>query len=168
MHGGGGIAGVPKEEEKGVGRGNEGMAPMLCLWLSAVPLAEALIKSRINPRIALPAWESPRCCPCPPFWSCCPPVFQQPFPKKFPFSEFVPKVYSQIKEFIYACLKFSEDLHLRWGTCPQRAQLNSNMEPGQAGSGSGAVGFGLDTSAPAGGDPRMVWVGRNFGGRLQT
>uniref|UniRef100_A0A8C9NNQ1 Exocyst complex component n=1 Tax=Serinus canaria TaxID=9135 RepID=A0A8C9NNQ1_SERCA len=37
---------------------------------------------------------------------------KQPFPKKFPFSEFVPKVYSQIKEFIYACLKFSEDLHL--------------------------------------------------------
>ncbi|NXC68997.1 EXC6B protein, partial [Anhinga anhinga] len=37
---------------------------------------------------------------------------EQPFPKKFPFSEFVPKVYNQIKEFIYACLKFSEDLHL--------------------------------------------------------
>ncbi|XP_047667220.1 exocyst complex component 6B isoform X6 [Tachysurus fulvidraco] len=35
-----------------------------------------------------------------------------PFPKKFPFSEFVPKVYSQLKEFIYACLKYSEDLHL--------------------------------------------------------
>uniref|UniRef100_A0A8C9EXJ1 Exocyst complex component n=1 Tax=Pavo cristatus TaxID=9049 RepID=A0A8C9EXJ1_PAVCR len=29
---------------------------------------------------------------------------KQPFPKKFPFSEFVPKVYSQIKEFIYASL----------------------------------------------------------------
>ncbi|NXT36482.1 EXC6B protein, partial [Pelecanoides urinatrix] len=40
---------------------------------------------------------------------------KQPFPKKFPFSEFVPKVYNQIKEFIYACLKFSEDLHLRSG-----------------------------------------------------
>ncbi|XP_042615799.1 exocyst complex component 6B-like isoform X3 [Cyprinus carpio] len=35
-----------------------------------------------------------------------------PFPKKLPFSEFVPKVYSQLKEFIYACLKYSEDLHL--------------------------------------------------------
>ncbi|XP_048457033.1 exocyst complex component 6B-like [Rhincodon typus] len=41
-----------------------------------------------------------------------PELENQPFPKKFPFSEFVPKVYSQIKEFIYACLKFSEDLHL--------------------------------------------------------
>uniref|UniRef100_A0A7N6B1Y3 Exocyst complex component n=1 Tax=Anabas testudineus TaxID=64144 RepID=A0A7N6B1Y3_ANATE len=39
-----------------------------------------------------------------------------PFPKKFPFSEFVPKVYCQIKEFIYACLKYSEDLHLRYTT----------------------------------------------------
>uniref|UniRef100_A0A8C5SWY7 Exocyst complex component 6B n=1 Tax=Laticauda laticaudata TaxID=8630 RepID=A0A8C5SWY7_LATLA len=37
---------------------------------------------------------------------------KQPFPRKFPFSELVPRVYNQIKEFIYACLKFSEDLHL--------------------------------------------------------
>uniref|UniRef100_A0A803SKV1 Exocyst complex component n=1 Tax=Anolis carolinensis TaxID=28377 RepID=A0A803SKV1_ANOCA len=41
-----------------------------------------------------------------------PELEKQPFPKKLPFSEFVPRVYSQIKEFIYACLKFSEDLHL--------------------------------------------------------
>ncbi|XP_038649064.1 exocyst complex component 6B isoform X6 [Scyliorhinus canicula] len=41
-----------------------------------------------------------------------PELENQSFPKKFPFSEFVPKVYTQIKEFIYACLKFSEDLHL--------------------------------------------------------
>ncbi|XP_061921548.1 exocyst complex component 6B isoform X3 [Entelurus aequoreus] len=34
------------------------------------------------------------------------------FPKKLPFSQFVPKVYCQLKEFIYACLKYSEDLHL--------------------------------------------------------
>ncbi|XP_030635719.1 exocyst complex component 6B isoform X2 [Chanos chanos] len=37
---------------------------------------------------------------------------KMPFPKKLPFSEFVPKFYSQLKEFIYACLKYSEDLHL--------------------------------------------------------
>uniref|UniRef100_A0A8K9VA98 Exocyst complex component 6B n=1 Tax=Oncorhynchus mykiss TaxID=8022 RepID=A0A8K9VA98_ONCMY len=35
-----------------------------------------------------------------------------PFPKKLPFSEFVPQVYSQLKEFVYACLKYYEDLHL--------------------------------------------------------
>ncbi|XP_043252659.1 exocyst complex component 6B isoform X1 [Colletes gigas] len=33
------------------------------------------------------------------------------FPKKFPFSDMVPKVYQQVKEFIYACLKFSDDLN---------------------------------------------------------
>ncbi|XP_052351665.1 exocyst complex component 6B-like [Oncorhynchus keta] len=37
-----------------------------------------------------------------------------PFPKKLPFSEFVPQVYSQLKEFVYACLKYYEDLHLRY------------------------------------------------------
>ncbi|KAJ8332159.1 hypothetical protein SKAU_G00428390 [Synaphobranchus kaupii] len=41
-----------------------------------------------------------------------PELEKMPFPKKLPFSQFVPKVYSQLKEFIYACLKFSEDLHL--------------------------------------------------------
>ncbi|KAI4895765.1 hypothetical protein NFI96_024065 [Prochilodus magdalenae] len=41
-----------------------------------------------------------------------PELEKMPFPKKLPFSEFVPKVYSQLKEFIYACLKYSEDLHL--------------------------------------------------------
>lgn len=34
------------------------------------------------------------------------------FPYKFPFSQLVPTVYQQVKEFIYACLKFSEDLNL--------------------------------------------------------
>ena len=34
------------------------------------------------------------------------------FPKKFPFSPMVPRVYHEVKEFIYACLKFSEDLNL--------------------------------------------------------
>lgn len=41
-----------------------------------------------------------------------PELEKMPFPKKLPFSEFVPKVYCQLKEFIYACLKYSEDLHL--------------------------------------------------------
>ncbi|KAF2884289.1 hypothetical protein ILUMI_21881 [Ignelater luminosus] len=34
------------------------------------------------------------------------------FPYSFPFSGMVPKIYQQVKEFIYACLKFSEDLNL--------------------------------------------------------
>lgn len=36
----------------------------------------------------------------------------QPFPKKFPFSTMVPEVYHQAKEFMYACMKFSEELTL--------------------------------------------------------
>ena len=36
----------------------------------------------------------------------------QPFPKRFPFSQIVPEVYHQAKEFMYACMKFSEELTL--------------------------------------------------------
>ncbi|XP_072027569.1 exocyst complex component 6B-like isoform X2 [Amphiura filiformis] len=39
-------------------------------------------------------------------------IEKPPYPRRLPFSEFVPKVYHQIKEFIYACHKFSQDLHL--------------------------------------------------------
>lgn len=36
----------------------------------------------------------------------------QSFPKKFPFSRMVPEVYHQAMEFMYACMKFSEELTL--------------------------------------------------------
>ncbi|XP_028916297.1 exocyst complex component 6 isoform X1 [Ornithorhynchus anatinus] len=36
---------------------------------------------------------------------------KQLFPKKFPMSQSVPQIYIQVKEFIYASLKFSESLH---------------------------------------------------------
>uniref|UniRef100_UPI001EAF4C6B exocyst complex component 6-like n=1 Tax=Oncorhynchus gorbuscha TaxID=8017 RepID=UPI001EAF4C6B len=35
----------------------------------------------------------------------------QDFPKKLPMSQSVPQIYVQVKEFIYASLKFSESLH---------------------------------------------------------
>ncbi|ALC45764.1 sec15 [Drosophila busckii] len=35
-----------------------------------------------------------------------------PFPKEFPFSRMVPEVYHQAKEFMYACMKFAEELTL--------------------------------------------------------
>lgn len=41
-------------------------------------------------------------------------IKQQQFPKKLPMSQSVPQIYSQVKEFIYASLKFSESLHRRW------------------------------------------------------
>ncbi|XP_031417056.1 exocyst complex component 6 isoform X2 [Clupea harengus] len=38
-------------------------------------------------------------------------IEKQPFPKKLPMSHSVPQIYTQVKEFIYASLKFSESLH---------------------------------------------------------
>lgn len=35
-----------------------------------------------------------------------------PFPKKFPFSRFVPGIFDEVKGFIRECLKFSEDLNV--------------------------------------------------------
>ncbi|XP_044791253.2 exocyst complex component 6 isoform X6 [Bubalus bubalis] len=40
-----------------------------------------------------------------------PDLEKQPFPKKLPMSQSVPHIYIQVKEFIYASLKFSESLH---------------------------------------------------------
>ncbi|XP_047469838.1 exocyst complex component 6B-like isoform X2 [Penaeus chinensis] len=37
---------------------------------------------------------------------------QSSFPKRFPFSLMVPKVYRQVKNYVAACLEFSEDLNL--------------------------------------------------------
>lgn len=38
-------------------------------------------------------------------------IEKQDFPKKLPMSPSVPQIYTQVKEFIYASLKFSESLH---------------------------------------------------------
>ncbi|XP_029465767.1 exocyst complex component 6 isoform X2 [Rhinatrema bivittatum] len=40
-----------------------------------------------------------------------PELDKQTFPKKLPMSQSVPQIYMQVKEFIYASLKFSESLH---------------------------------------------------------
>lgn len=49
------------------------------------------------------------------------------FPKRFPFSPLVPKVYQQVKEFIYACLKFSEDLNLSQGEVDDMIRKSTNL-----------------------------------------
>ena len=41
-----------------------------------------------------------------------PSLEESPFPRQFPFSAMVPRVYEEVKEFIRACVKFSEDLNL--------------------------------------------------------
>lgn len=52
---------------------------------------------------------------------------KSPFPKRFPFSPLVPKVYQQVKEFIYACLKFSEDLNLSQGEVDDMIRKSTNL-----------------------------------------
>ncbi len=37
---------------------------------------------------------------------------EAPFPKQFPFSAMVVRVFTEVKEFILSCVKFSEDLNL--------------------------------------------------------
>ncbi|XP_046615020.1 exocyst complex component 6B isoform X1 [Neodiprion virginianus] len=49
------------------------------------------------------------------------------FPKRFPFSAMVPKVYQQVKEFIYACLKFSEDLNLTQTEVDEMIRKSTNL-----------------------------------------
>ncbi|XP_055954045.1 exocyst complex component 6B-like isoform X2 [Argiope bruennichi] len=49
------------------------------------------------------------------------------FPKKFPFSQFVPEVYDQVKEFITACLKFSQDLNLSITEVQDSVRKSTNL-----------------------------------------
>ncbi|KAL1122743.1 hypothetical protein AAG570_003070 [Ranatra chinensis] len=49
------------------------------------------------------------------------------FPKRFPFSPLVPNIYQQVKEFIYACLKFSEDLNLSQGEVDDMMRKSTNL-----------------------------------------
>ncbi|WAR22182.1 EXC6B-like protein [Mya arenaria] len=50
-----------------------------------------------------------------------------PFPKRFPFSEFVPNIYNQVKEYINACLKFSADLHLSHTEIDDMIRKSTNL-----------------------------------------
>ncbi|XP_065200611.1 exocyst complex component 6 [Planococcus citri] len=48
------------------------------------------------------------------------------FPKKFPFSAMVPNVYHEVKEFIYAVLKFTEDLNLKQAEVDDMIRKSTN------------------------------------------
>ncbi|ESN92296.1 hypothetical protein HELRODRAFT_157969 [Helobdella robusta] len=41
-----------------------------------------------------------------------PALEREPFPKRFPFSQFVPAIFTEVKRYISACLEFSEDLNI--------------------------------------------------------
>lgn len=51
----------------------------------------------------------------------------QIFPKKFPFSQMVPEVYHQAKEFMYACMKFSEELTLSPNEIAEMVRKAANL-----------------------------------------
>ena len=49
------------------------------------------------------------------------------FPKKFPFSLFVPKIYAEVKQFIKACLEFSNDLNLSQTEIEDMVRKSTNL-----------------------------------------
>lgn len=49
------------------------------------------------------------------------------FPKLFPFSSMVPNVYSQVQEYILACLKFSKDLNLSQTEADDMVRKSTNL-----------------------------------------
>ncbi|XP_050538117.1 exocyst complex component 6 isoform X1 [Daktulosphaira vitifoliae] len=49
------------------------------------------------------------------------------FPRKFPFSSMVPSVYDQVKQFINACLKFSNDLNFSEGEVDEMVQKSTKL-----------------------------------------
>lgn len=52
---------------------------------------------------------------------------QETFPKRFPFSLFVPNIYTQVKAYINACLKFSADLHLSHTEIDDMIRKSTNL-----------------------------------------
>lgn len=51
----------------------------------------------------------------------------QPFPKQFPFSAQVPRVYVEVKEFIISCLEFSRDLQLPQTELDETVRKSTNL-----------------------------------------
>ncbi len=51
----------------------------------------------------------------------------QPFPKQFPFSAMVPRVYVEVKEFIISCLEFSRDLQLPQTELDETVRKSTNL-----------------------------------------
>ncbi|XP_015795974.1 exocyst complex component 6B isoform X2 [Tetranychus urticae] len=49
------------------------------------------------------------------------------YPKKFPFSSFVPKVFTQVKRFINACREFSQDLNISQTEIEDMVRKSTNL-----------------------------------------
>lgn len=53
--------------------------------------------------------------------------FQEGYPRKFPFSQFVPTVYTQAKGYLLSCLRFMENLQLSQSDVHETVGENANM-----------------------------------------
>ena len=49
------------------------------------------------------------------------------FPKQFPFSAMVARVYTEVQEFILSCLQFSEDLQLTQAELDETVRRSTNL-----------------------------------------
>lgn len=52
---------------------------------------------------------------------------KEDFPKKFPFSSFVPKIYREVKQFIHSCLQFSQDLNSSQNETEDMVRKSTNI-----------------------------------------
>ncbi|CAB4070060.1 EXOC6 [Lepeophtheirus salmonis] len=52
---------------------------------------------------------------------------EEPFPKSFPFSAMVPKVYNEVKHFIDSCVKFTQDLNLNPSEIDESLRKSTNI-----------------------------------------
>jgi len=57
----------------------------------------------------------------------CTSLESSPFPKQFPFSAMVPRVYTEVREFIISCLQFSEDLQLTQTELDETVRRSTNL-----------------------------------------
>jgi len=60
-----------------------------------------------------------------PYQSCS--MESAPFPKQFPFSAMVPRVYTEVKEFVISCLEFSRDLQLTQTELDETVRRSTNL-----------------------------------------
>lgn len=50
-----------------------------------------------------------------------------PYPRKFPYSSMVPKVYQQVKDFVHASLKYTEELNLSQTEVDDMMRKSTNL-----------------------------------------
>ena len=52
---------------------------------------------------------------------------EAPFPRQFPFSAMVPRVYKEVQDFIVSCVQFSQDLNLSFEEIDETVRKATNV-----------------------------------------